>query len=89
MLSCRSPFPLRFSVTTLLRVVPLSLHLQVIEGVDFKAIGSAELVQDAKVLLNMFTPGSPIMLEVKVSLPLRTPYSTWSCETASYAANRP
>lgn len=40
--------------------------VQAIENVDFKAIGSAELVQDAEVLLNLYTPGEPIMLEVKV-----------------------
>lgn len=33
---------------------------------DLKAIGSAELVQDIKVVTQLFSPGAPIMLEVKV-----------------------
>jgi len=33
---------------------------------DLKAIGSAELVQDIEVVTQLFSPGAPIMLEVKV-----------------------
>lgn len=41
-------------------------YSQAIENVDFRAIGSAELIQDPDTIMKMFTPGSPIMLEVKV-----------------------
>lgn len=33
---------------------------------DLKAIGSAELVQDIEVVTQLFSPGAPILLEVKV-----------------------
>ena len=33
---------------------------------DFKAIGSAELVQDVEIVTGLFTPGAPMLLEVKV-----------------------
>ena len=35
---------------------------------DFKAIGSAELVQDVEVVTGLFTPGAPMLLEVKVNI---------------------
>lgn len=39
---------------------------------DFRAIGSAELTQDPETIMKLYTPGSPIMLEVKVCSGLMT-----------------
>lgn len=39
---------------------------QAINSMDLKAIGSAELVQDIEVVTQLFSPGAPILLEVKV-----------------------
>lgn len=40
---------------------------QAVKSEDFRAIGNAELIQDPETLLQLFTPGQPIMMEVKVS----------------------
>lgn len=42
---------------------------QAINSMDLKAIGSAELVQDIEVVTQLFSPGAPMMLEVKVRAP--------------------
>eukprot|EP00904_Undaria_pinnatifida_P012763 jgi/Undpi1/8617/HiC_scaffold_25.g11082.m1 len=48
-----------------LKVISEVVINKAINEFDFKAIGSAELVQDVEIVTGLFTPGSPMLLEVK------------------------
>ncbi|CAN0177495.1 unnamed protein product [Laminaria digitata] len=48
-----------------LKVISDVVINKAINEFDFKAIGSAELVQDVEIVTGLFTPGAPMLLEVK------------------------
>ncbi|CAM9747761.1 unnamed protein product [Ascophyllum nodosum] len=48
-----------------LKIISDTVVNEAINKFDFKAIGSATLVQDVGTVLNMFTPGEAMLLEVK------------------------
>ncbi|CAN0362450.1 unnamed protein product, partial [Ectocarpus sp. 8 AP-2014] len=51
-----------------LKVISELVVNEAINNLDLKAIGSAELVQDISVVTQLFTPGAPMMLEVKMDV---------------------
>eukprot|EP00752_Nemacystus_decipiens_P008079 g7221.t1 len=51
-----------------LRIVSELVINEAIKSMDMKAIGSAELVQDKEVVTQLFNPGGPILLEVKMDI---------------------
>eukprot|EP00903_Cladosiphon_okamuranus_P008511 g8175.t1 len=51
-----------------LKVISDLVISEAINSMDLKAIGSAELVQDIEVVSQLFSPGAPILLEVKMDV---------------------
>ncbi|CBJ32857.1 Trigger factor (TF) [Ectocarpus siliculosus] len=51
-----------------LKVISELVVNEAINSLDLQAIGSAELVQDISVVTQLFTPGVPMMLEVKMDV---------------------
>ncbi|CAM9813825.1 unnamed protein product [Scytosiphon promiscuus] len=51
-----------------LKIVSELVINEAINSLDVKAIGSAELVQDLEVVTQLFNPGQPMMLEVKMDI---------------------
>ncbi|CAN0012822.1 unnamed protein product [Pylaiella littoralis] len=51
-----------------LKIITEVIIDEAIKSIDVQPIGSAELVQDLEVVTQLYTPGAPIMLEVKMDV---------------------